>query len=154
MLIHFTIAFTGDNVELKVAQPYIHRVEANLMALERVASRPKHGPTVLAIGESARSLDGALSARVTPAYDPDAFEPELAGTVISYYRNVLFTLIRPRVRDMFTVGFLDRFRIDILLPRYEQLPTPMKDRFIRSLGMAWFHSEIFVNHHKLLKPRS
>lgn len=154
MLIHITIAFAGDHIELKVAQPYIHRVEANLIAVERVASKPKHGPMVLAIGDSARSLDGGISSRVVPAYDPDAFEPELAGTVISYYRNVLFTQVRPRLVEMFTLGFLDRLRIDILLPRYEQLPTSAKDRFLRSLGMAWFHSEIFVNQHQLAKPRS
>ena len=154
MLIHITIAFAGDHIEMKVAQPYIHRVETNLVAIEKVASKRKHGPMVLAIGESARALHGSLGSRVVPAYDPDAFEPELTGTVISYYRNVLFTQVRPRLIEMFTLGFLDRLRIDILLPRYEQLPTSAKDRFVRSLGMAWFHSEISVNQHQLPKPRS
>jgi hypothetical protein len=153
MLIHMTIAFAGDRIYLKVAHPYIHRVEANLIAVDRIAYKPKRGPMVLAIGERARSFAGDASALVMPAYDPDAFEPGLAGAVIAYYRTVLFQPDpSPAHRDVH--GRIPGPVSDRLLPRYEQLPTSAKDRFVLSLGMAWHRSKIFANHRQLPKPRS
>ena len=154
MLIHMTLAFTTERVDLRVERPYIHRVEANLLALERVATKPKRGPMLLDLGEKARRLAGADEAVVKAIYDPDAFEPELTAAAVAYWSMVLFQEVRPGLLRMGTVGMFDRFLIDLLLPRFERLPNSATDRFARSFGTTfWRRSDVFVNHRRLSPPR-
>jgi hypothetical protein len=55
---------------------------------------------------------------------------------------------------MFTVGMFDRFLVELLLSRFERLPSSATDRFARSLGTTfWERSEVFVNHRRLPRPR-
>ena len=151
MLIHLTIAFSAERVELKVDRPHIHRVDANLVALEPIPSNAKRGRKLLEIGEAtARLGDDAI---VKPIYDPDAFEPELTAAGVGYYRNLLFQEARPRLIEMFTVGFLDRFQIDLLLPQFERLPAVERDRFAQALGIVWTRSDVHVNHQRLPRPK-
>jgi hypothetical protein len=153
VLIHITIAFAGERVELRVERPHIHRRDDNLAALERYASKPKRGPMLLEVGKKAGELASRGDVIVKPIYDPDAFEPELTAGVIAYHHGVLYQLVRPRLVEAFTVGLFDRFRIDLLMPRFERLPAQAKDRFTRSLGIVWRRSQVHVNNQPLRRPR-
>jgi hypothetical protein len=153
VLIHITIAFEGDRVELRVANPYVHRVDSNLVALERIPSAANSGAMVLEVGDKVSALENQHEIVIKPIYDPANFEAELTAAIIRYYRNLLFQEVRPRLVQMFTFGFFDRFRIDLLMPRFETLSAIDRDRFARSLGTLWIRSEVLINNHQLAPPR-